>query len=1558
MASLNDLIVRVGVEGIPAFKNAFKDAIEALETTGDRAAKAGSSISRAFSNLGIQDSSAKVAAEAKRLQGSFELLERAFKAGKISAADFAKANEGLKTSLERLSAPTQTITEKMEKLGKSGEGLKNIGSTLTAAISLPIAGAAVAVTKFASDFELAMRRVTSLLGKEAAASFKPLSDGVLELSKRLGIDAVGAANALYEAISAGVPKENVLGFIEVASKAAIAGVTQTKVAVDGMTTIMNSYRLEAGKAAEVSDAMFQAVNLGKFTFEQLAASMSVAAPIAAQVGVGFKDLLAAAATLTSKGVPVSEAMTQIAAAMRSIIAPSKEMEALFAKIGVSSGEALIKSKGLQGALEAVRDAAGGSSDVLSKATGRIEGFNAILSLTGENSKKAREDLKSLNDSIGATDAAFAEIEKSFSRQLDAFTAQAKALGIELGTALLPFAKSALEAIKPLISVISELAQGFKELPSPVQLAVGGFVALAAVAGPLLLIVGQMATSVSGLATAFQALGGIGSVASAFQSIGIAASGAAVGVAALVGAAAVASILLTIDAIDKLRQRYKDLADDQERRRTGKQDLIAGASDGKSLNSLAADANKAAAALQEPKQSSKIDLKAIATELDIFGTAAKNTVKPVEDVAVAHGKLGKAVRESAADHKLARNSIKEFADGIPVAIVREYEAKVQALQKAIARATIEIALAKQAGRDWDSQLESNIAAAQALSVELLKSANSALPAYVAGLGKIKGATSGLTEDLKEAVKIGKAQFGDIKDAFKAFGFSEQELTSADEMAKLWGLLAENVGKFKEGRLITQGMADIAEVMQLKKAIEEQRALGNATDEYEAKLAKVQLRLSAIRSDNDAYKAAGLDTLQSLEAQAAITAQAYEVIATTGKDSAVRVLTAQQKALEAQREVAIATGKAWDGIDDQLSRVADQLARATSLKGVSDLQAAFLNFANSAGAAITKSFGEAFDALIKGDFKGVGKAFSSMWKGVAESAVKSFTDPLKNALADFFGKTVRDLLKGSLSGVKEDIKDIASVIKGLLGIKDVAKSGVDAVNAAKTGVDAVSAAKTGANAAKAASAAASGASSAAGAAASSSLTSIVGAVSGVVSAVSGVVSNFQFAGMNKSLDIIVKHTLQTANDLSNLRADEWTREGHLFTKLDDLAQFTWTKLDELITAVRSISLAGLSVGEGGELNGAEGLISAIQSAGASIVSAIHGLGKATGEAATVTQTVVLRNADEMSQFLAKLVQDQAVAFEALPPELKTAINAGKLAELVNGQDQATKEALSGYLKITNELEQVRSAINSLKPAAAAATSTGTAEGFNPSQVRATILPSQGGIDTGFLGNRINELSDRMAGYWDRLFEVLAAGATTSAAQSVTSTAKASEATESAATVISNATQSASSSVVASTAETTAAVNFQTKAVEYAAEKTQQAIQSFAGFSALPEKFAESVAKTPYTPGEFTATPYIPPDSTSYINSLPRSAGFPSPVPELTANLLPSAPALYPVNSAEWRDAQMDWQNTRAPQVSNWTPTPVTTSSGGYPMPPQLPIQVTLDGRVIAERMAVYYEQLGYR
>lgn len=94
---------------------------------------------------------------------------------------------------------------------------------------------------------------------------------------------------------------------------------------------------------------------------------------------------------------------------------------------------------------------------------------------------------------------------------------------------------------------------------------------------------------------------------------------------------------------------------------------------------------------------------------------------------------------------------------------------------------------------------------------------------------------------------------------------------------------------------------------------------------------------------------------------------------------------------------------------------------------------------------------------------------------------------------------------------------------------------------------------------------------GSAASAGIGSITNMVTGAVSAISGVVGNFQMAGMNKSLDVLVNHTLRIFNELAIFRQDAWLRETHLMVKLDDV----WNEVRNVVAAVRA---GGVSAGGG--------------------------------------------------------------------------------------------------------------------------------------------------------------------------------------------------------------------------------------------------------------------------------------------------------------------------------------------------------------------------------------------
>jgi TP901 family phage tail tape measure protein len=382
------------------------------------------------------------------------------------------------------------VEREFRSFDKIASNLKSVGVTMTAAITAPLVGIGAIATKEFNAFELAMRQVTSLMGKEGNAAFKGLSEQTLELSKRMGIDAVKASQALYEAISAGVPKENAMTFLEVASKAAIAGVTETKVAVDGLTSIMNAYQLEASQTEEVSDAMFQAVNIGKFTFAELAATMSTAIPLASSLGVGFKEVLGAAASLTTQGFKISEAMTSIQSAMKGIISPNKEMNLLLEKTGFATGQALINAKGFHGALIAIREAAGGSVQKLTDAYGRVEALGAALKLTGDFADKAKGHIAGVVTSTGAMSDAFNQVEQSSSRALERMGARFDVLKIQAGQQLKEAFLGVSRVLESLIDSAIKAVDWFSKLPGPVKSTALAFAAMAAAAGPMMFAVGQ------------------------------------------------------------------------------------------------------------------------------------------------------------------------------------------------------------------------------------------------------------------------------------------------------------------------------------------------------------------------------------------------------------------------------------------------------------------------------------------------------------------------------------------------------------------------------------------------------------------------------------------------------------------------------------------------------------------------------------------------------------------------------------------------------------------------------------------------------------------------------------------------------------------------------------------------------------------------------------------------------------------------------------------------------------------------------------------------------------
>ena len=386
--------------------------------------------------------------------------------------------------IDKLSA---SLKEVESKFGALGDKLKNVGGTLSVAVTAPlVAIGAVATNEFAT-VEKGLREINSLFGltgAEAEKNFGMLTKVAEEASKELGILQSDVVPAMYNAISAGVPKENIFDFIKVAGKAAIGGVTDLNTSVDGLTSIINAFGLQMSDAESVADSMFAAVQGGKTTFSELSASIFNIAPAAAAAGVSMQEVNAAIAALTAGGTPTAVATTQIRAALTGLQRPSEELDAIFQKLGFQTAQIAIESEGLGFALTAVKNASNGSNGQLQTLLGSTEAVAAANVLAGTGAAKFSAELDRQANAAGAAAQAAAEIDKSFGREMERTKVAANNLAISIGTTLAP----ALSAIN---SVIEKVIGYFSNLSPTTQKVVIVVAALAASIGPLLLGIGSI-----------------------------------------------------------------------------------------------------------------------------------------------------------------------------------------------------------------------------------------------------------------------------------------------------------------------------------------------------------------------------------------------------------------------------------------------------------------------------------------------------------------------------------------------------------------------------------------------------------------------------------------------------------------------------------------------------------------------------------------------------------------------------------------------------------------------------------------------------------------------------------------------------------------------------------------------------------------------------------------------------------------------------------------------------------------------------------------------------------
>lgn len=332
---------------------------------------------------------------------------------RVATEEVAEASRRL-TALEQRMGSTERETDKLGRSATSlGKAWGTAGRVMVGALSVigiglgGVTASMGAATQAWLQYDKAMKEVNSITA-QTRAQFGQMRGDVLRLASAIGVDATVAAKGLYQAISAGVPRENAMTFLETAAKASIAGVTSVDVAVDGLTNTINAFKIPVSEAESVADKLFATVVYGKTTFEELSVNLSKASVPAAALGVDLNELLAAVVAITAQGTPTAEAFTQIKATITALLDPSDELAAVYKQLGVESGRQAIAQFGLVDTLQAVRSAYDGNDSALVKALRSSEAYNGVLSMTGANLNTVKKATDDVRDSSGSMGKAFKE----------------------------------------------------------------------------------------------------------------------------------------------------------------------------------------------------------------------------------------------------------------------------------------------------------------------------------------------------------------------------------------------------------------------------------------------------------------------------------------------------------------------------------------------------------------------------------------------------------------------------------------------------------------------------------------------------------------------------------------------------------------------------------------------------------------------------------------------------------------------------------------------------------------------------------------------------------------------------------------------------------------------------------------------------------------------------------------------------------------------------------------------------------------------------------------------
>lgn len=409
------------------------------------------------------------------------------------------AYKDLKQFEDRVQQTANGMHDKFQKAGESishvGNKMKDVGTNMTAGVSLPLAGIGAAAVKVASDFDASNRKLESTLGLSKDAT-KELGNVAKETWKDGFGESIQEVDEAVIQVSQNMKNlsfDEMQGATQNAMTLAKTFDTDVNEVTRGAGQLMNQFGLDAKETFDLLASGGQAgLNFSNEMFDNI----SEYAPLFKQAGFSAEEMFTIMANGTQDGSYnldyINDLVKEFGIRMTepkmldNIKELSPETQKLYENFKQGKATSSDMFKAIIGDLQKVQDKS--KQTELGKAIFGTKfedmGNEVVLGLTN------------VDGALGDVDGSMKNMQKT---QQEAFGVRWQKLTRTTMASLEPLGQAILDiaevALPPIIKAVELAAKAFSSIPKPIQIGIVAILGMVAVLGPLVAMMGFMTSGV-------------------------------------------------------------------------------------------------------------------------------------------------------------------------------------------------------------------------------------------------------------------------------------------------------------------------------------------------------------------------------------------------------------------------------------------------------------------------------------------------------------------------------------------------------------------------------------------------------------------------------------------------------------------------------------------------------------------------------------------------------------------------------------------------------------------------------------------------------------------------------------------------------------------------------------------------------------------------------------------------------------------------------------------------------------------------------------------------------